>query len=532
MFLPTSASALVPSLIRGERQPLIQGQRAGAGGGTRLRRSKGVDMTRRVPGVALVLGVLGSWPIAGRSQSMREQAQYAIQRPAKVDVLTVDQLNETTRPVRIQVVLRASAGQPIAAQEATSVEVTATQPSGQVVRQSVVFAPGESSKTTELPIIEAGVTKLRARHDKDQLLESTNYVNVAPMAGTVSSPKKRSKKIPKTIPRHSELRWPQGFASQGRLPRLVRAALYQAPNQPTAFPSSGAVPQLMLKVSGENDADGVRADGVAFARVQVFYMGDTPPPRDIKVWVSPSNGEISANPIIIPKDQLMGEAHWTSKAPIAAAKLTIAGTNPKLPFVGSTEATVVFGAPILGIGLLNPPSRITIVDSVTLTAAFFDAEGTPTPTKTKREYRFVSNSPILHLQPDHAAVDPDTPDFSTVATPTFIGESQIEVVSPGYISKPQKVRVTGLVVLLLCIVGGILGGLLAFMNSQGKLWARLVAGVIVGAVACWAYVFLGLPNVQSMILHTQISVLFVSILAAFAGVKVLSVITRALSLGF
>ena len=228
----------------------------------------------------------------------------------------------------------------------------------------------------------------------------------------------------------------------------------------------------------------------------------------------------------------MGEAHWTSRSPIAAAKLTVAGTSPKVPFAGSKEATVVFGTPILGIGLINPPSRMTIVDSVTLTAVFFDADGNPIPTGTKREYRFVSNSPVLHLQPEHAAIDPGAPDFSTVATPTFVGESLIEVVSPGYTSKPQRVKVTGLIVLFLCVIGGILGGLLVYMTSQGKLWVRIVTGIIVGTVASWAYVFLGLPHIQSMILHTQISVLFVSVLAAFAGVKTLSVITKALNFGF
>lgn len=93
-------------------------------------------------------------------------------------------------------------------------------------------------------------------------------------------------------------------------------------------------------------------------------------------------------------------------------------------------------------------------------------------------------------------------------------------------------KVTYVSVLLLCILGGVLGGLLAYMNSQGRLWARIASGVIVGMVASWAYVFVGLPNVETAILHSRISVLFVSLLASFSGVKVLGVISGALKFGF
>jgi len=466
----------------------------------------------------------------GLAQLMREQAQHAIQRPAKVDVLPADQANQTGQPIRVQVVLRSSAGQPIAAQEATIVEVTATQPSGQVVKQAVTFAPGEATKSTQLAVSEAGVTKLGVREVSDHLLGSTNYVAVSKSIRQPAARTKSSKRTSKIRRQSLETAGPESATERPHLKRIALA--YQTPSEPAAFPNV-AMPQLMLKVSGENDAEGVRADGVAFARVQVFYMGPEPPQKDIEVWVQSSDGDISANPIVIPKNQLMGESHWTSKAPVTAAKLKIAATNPPdLPFAGSSEATVVFGAPILGIGFVNPPSKITIVDSVTLTAVFFDAAGNPVKTGTKREYSFVSNSPVLSLRPEHAQVEPGTAAFSTVAIPTFVGESQIEAFTPGYQPVAQKVRVTGLGVLLLCVAGGILGGVLAYMNSQGKLWARIVAGVIVGAVASWAYVFIGLPSIQAPILHTQISVLFVSILAAFSGVKALSAITKTLKFGF
>jgi hypothetical protein len=104
-------------------------------------------------------------------------------------------------------------------------------------------------------------------------------------------------------------------------------------------------------------------------------------------------------------------------------------------------------------------------------------------------------------------------------------------VADGYHSPIRPIQVTWISVFVLCIVGGICGGLLSFLTSQGKLWVRIVSGVIVGAVASWAYVFVGLPSASAAILHSQLSVLFVSLLAAFSGVKIVEGITKKLNFG-
>ena len=491
-----------------------------------------------MPSAALLALLLLTLSLPLYSQLMKQQAQDAMRRPVKVDVVPVDQANRAGKPVAIQVLLRDGEGKPAKAGQSIVVELTATQPSGQISKTAVTFSPEEDSKRVELPLSEAGLTKLSVRQVNDQLLGSTNYVAVTSEPDQIGRSKKKKaiqhKKTSDTVKRNdSELLLYNRPLREAQVRRLIFASYAdQSPNEPSALGLAGSGPTLMLKVSGENDAEGIRADGVAYARIQIFYMGPEPPRRDIQVWVSWTNGDITANPIIIPRNQLAGEAQWTSKSPIPTAKLSVAGTNPPIPFAGSTEATVTFGEPILGIGFANPPRNITIVDSITLTAMFFDAAGNPIPTAKKRTYRFVSNSPILRLNPDHAEVDAGNAEFSTMVVPTYPGESQIEAFTPGYQPVVLKMTVTGLGVLLICVVGGVLGGLVAYINSQGKLWARIVTGIIVGMVASWAYVFLGLPNTQAMILHTQISVLFVSILAAFAGVKVFSTITKALNLGF
>jgi hypothetical protein len=83
----------------------------------------------------------------------------------------------------------------------------------------------------------------------------------------------------------------------------------------------------------------------------------------------------------------------------------------------------------------------------------------------------------------------------------------------------MPIRITWIGVLCLSLLGGFLGGLLAWINSNGKLVVRIITGLIVGLVASWAYVVVGLPKLETSFLHNQLSVFFVALLVGLSGVK-------------
>ncbi len=477
----------------------------------------------------LLAALLPLLSIPGRAQTMRGQAQQAIQLPVRTEVNPVKQGIRAGEVAEFEVSLRDGRGELTKARQTTALEVQLTQPSGATTTVPVQLAPGESSKRIAIPTTEAGASKVTIREVNNNLLGGSNYVYASPKA----TKKKPAQKRPATPPtdKKTGLFRPLPHGT----PRLVFAAWTYQDHQPQPAGTQAAAPQpkLMLKVSGENDVEGVHADGISFARIQVFYMGGEPPAAPIQVWVQWSNGQIDVNPVIIRPGEVAGEAHWTSRATIASAKLRVAGTNPPgMAFEGPTEATVNFTPPILGVGFVDPPEKMSIVDTFDLSAAFFNHEGVPTQTWAKRSYQFATNNPSLRLNPRQGEVEAGKFEFSTVLVPTALGSAKIQAMTPGYPPATVEIRITGLLVLVICVIGGVLGGVVGFINSGGSLWKRVLAGVIVGLVASWAYVYIGLPNTASLIAHNQVSMFFVAILAAFSGVKALDKISKALNIAF
>jgi len=466
---------------------------------------------------------------------MSQQAQAAAQRPAKIDVTPLGSQNAIGQPVTVQIQLLDGSGKPIAASESVDAELNVKQPSGQTATTKVTFSPGESSKRVDVTIPEAGVAELKIRQSEGRLIGATNYVLVNPptkspakKAGTQGTNKAVDKKksAPQaTKPISRDLGGPR--LQSARLKLVLADYIFQIPAPPSA-----SEPELMLKVSGEDAGGGVRADGKTCARVQVFYTGVDELVRDVQVWLQWSNGLIHPNPLIVQKNTRQGSACWTSQYPISAATVQIAATNPRVSLSGNPQQTFKFSENIQGIGFANPPSSITVVDNYNLTAVFYDPQGHPVKLVDARDLLFDSSNGVILVNPQHSTVLSGRFDSSTVLIPTYFGRSKIEVSTDGYPPATHEISVTWVGALLGSLLGGLLGGWLAFINSGGKLSARIATGLIVGLLASWAYVLVGLPKVGTAILHNQLSVIFVSLMAGFSGVKVVSVISGRLNLGF
>jgi hypothetical protein len=474
------------------------------------------------------------------AQSMSQQAQAAMVRPLRIDVQATKSASQADQSVPVQVTLQGGNGQPASPKMPVIAEVQLTAPSGMNSTQTVTFGPGESTKQLKFGLGESGVAKVTVRSVNQQLLGSSTYMYVAqPVSASRPSPQVKSGAKPRAKKKKGDSAPSGGMARvhAGTLPGQVHLALaaYPVPSVQDDLPQAArntsnhfSLP-LMLQVSGVESPDGIPADGKTAAHVQIFWIDSNTPTQEVQIWLTWTNGDLAPNPVVIPPSGRTAEALWTSKYALPSARVRVAATNPPhLRFRGSSEATVKFGDPILSLDFAIPPDNISIVDTLNLTAMFFDQLGNPLRTTGNKSVQFLGGS-ILRFNPTQAHGHFS---FSTIVTPIYVGQSSVQAVSDGYHSPLRPLQVTWIGVLVLCIVGGICGAVLSFLTSQGKLWIRIVSGVIVGAVASWAYVFVGLPNVSAAILHSPLSVLFVSLLAAFSGVKVVEVITTKLNFGF
>ena len=457
-----------------------------------------------------------------QAQQLPNQQPGKADVPAKIELAPVHPENRLGEDVPVKLQLLDQGGHPVAANRNIDAEVKVQQPSGQTSNYTVTFAPGESSKQVPLPIAESGVAKLTVKQRDQQLIGGSSFVLVRPQSAKAAKKPGEQKSAGQRVGPKSRL---QKFPRvRGGHARLILAALpLQVPAADHGQPA--AAPQLQLTISGEDANGGTRADGTTCAQVTIFYLGSDDLQRDVQIYLSYSNGKLDNNPIVIHKGTASGSACWTSLYPIAVATLNVAATNPpNFTFVSidgadPKKATHKFTDNIAGIELQNVPSSITLVDSFNLTARFKGPNGETVPLTEPRDVLFSTDTAILKINPLQTTVGVGGLDASTILVPTYFGKSNIQVSTKGYQVVTSPITITWRGVLIASLLGGLIGGVLAWVNLQGKLWVRIVTGLIVGLVASWAYVVVGLPKLEAAFLHNQLSVFFVALVVGFSGMK-------------
>src|SRR6266404_1171741 len=406
---------------------------------------------------------------------MAQVARDYAWRPARADVLPLAQGVTVGDRVPLRIVLLDASGKLTNALEKTVLILEATGASGQKVTENLEVAPGASFVDLAFPATEPGLTHVIVRQPQDQILDSSNFVLINPVQ----------------------------LALQG--------------------------PQLMLRVSGERDSR-VRADGVSYERIGVYYIDSQPARFPVEIWLTWSHGEVKPNPLVIKKGERFAEAHWTSGSPVETASVAIAGIKPAIPVNGVREAHIKFVEPVSGVAFLNAPATMSIVDDYSLHARFYDLGGNFVKTSDKRKVTVSAHSPIVRFRPDVRDTDWD---FQTDLIPTGWGKAEIAVATPGYPPFTHTIVITYLEVLWLCMAGGLLGGLMHVFISPNARWGRrftasFMVGIPAALLACWAYVVRALPIAPAGILHSRIAVLGVSLLAGWAGVFVFHKVAVAL----
>jgi hypothetical protein len=442
---------------------------------------------------------------AVQSQQYKIAARQALSGPFRVDVEPAQQGVRPGSSATLKLVLRNANNDAVNATEKMTLEVTATSPSQEAQKQTIELAPGAGSGEITISPKEAGLWKLDVRDSNNHIKSGTNYLLVS----EPQAKKKRRRSRPVAKP-------PQGARMVA--PRLMLAA-YTMPYSPPQDPPSGSGQQstvddgILLRVSGE---DGVRADGTSAARVSVFLT--SPQTTDVRVWLAVTQGQLSAPMLTIKAGDVSGEIQWTSTT-VGQGKVSISNASPKIAGQEKAGATVDFVDPIVAIAFVQPISKMNIVELATVAVRLVDRDGSPVKPHSSLPFSFRVNSAHVRLKPEFAQTRPGEFDFSTLVSPTAFGNFTIEAAVAGYKPINEPIQVTGLWLLALCALGGALGGLVKYFdrNKEKGLLASVVSGMVVALPATWLYVWVGLPNISTTILHNQLSAFMVAIIAGVLG---------------
>lgn len=445
-------------------------------------------------------------------------AEQALRNPFRVDVQPLQQGVKQGSSATLKIQLHNANNELVITNAPMSFWVKTKSPAGKEQTQKVEIASGKSDGEVTVLANEAGLWKLEVREADDHLISGSNYLLVSPA-------QQEKKSAPrKTLPRRAA---PPGAPGSAFMfaPRLVLAS-YRPPMQmPASSDAENSTrPKIMVTVSGDAD-NKVLADGTTAAAVKVFLS--PPQASDVRVFLNASTGTISPQPLVIKAGEIEADAKWTSKSIVSQASVSVSEVSPLVDTQVLPNSTIDFVDPIVAIVFSNPPSGLNIIERGSLTIQFLDRNGLPVQAHQPLTLSFNADSPRLRLDPDSAQTKPDAFDFHASVIPSGLGTITIQAAVPHLQPIKQAIKVTGILLLVWCLLGGALGGLVNHLDRKGRgLAASLVTGMIVAIPITWLYVWVGLPHVDASILHNQLSAVMVAIIAGMSGAGALKLAAR------
>ncbi len=458
---------------------------------------------------------------------MLQRATRGAAGPIKLDV----QPDAASAPIRskvsLKVFLRNADNQPGTWDHPCTVNLEITFPSKRVERQTVVIPKGQNFGVATFVASEYGVAHLRVTESTDSILPAGNTVFI------VSQPLRPARAIARRPTPHGAS-FQEFFSAPHARPRLTLTSWSSSSStegyrlEPQELPATSAAavpsatPQLLLVNSTGKDE--ILADGKDFARISVYYMAPNGKgaPSDILLWMSWSNGTFDPQPMIIHQGEFAAEGRLVSSSQVEA-NIFIASSAPNVPVQGSSTMKIYFSPPIYGFGpaISEPVVKMSLIDREPLVGCFFDDKGLCIQTDHKRHVNVSSTNPTLHVEPDSFDVSANDGSATVFLEPTWCGTASLEMWTPGHNKQRIAVEITIWLVVTLCLVGGMIGGIAARDTLRGSVWWRIFIGNVGAIVLVWLCVFAVVPHTHSMIAHSLISVFVVGIVGGYAGTRVL-----------
>jgi hypothetical protein len=242
---------------------------------------------------------------------------------------------------------------------------------------------------------------------------------------------------------------------------------------------------------------------------------------EVQVHLQPSLGKLEPNPLVIPAGELFGKARFSSEV-AGESILRFVGSIPNLPLQDASEISVRFEPPIWNLRLAVSPPEISIIETASIVGELLDQDGVPTATDKTLRMSLKIQEGRGEIVPLDIVFNKGESTARAKFQPTEVGNVVISGSLPSLLAREGSLLVvipwvTG----ILSLLGGGIGGTIAFLRQRKKWW-RILIGVVTGVMIYWAAVFGFVDELTPGVALNPVTALVVSILGGIAGTGVIT----------
>jgi hypothetical protein len=366
-----------------------------------------------------------------------------------------------------------------------------------------------SSKKFQVPLDISGSIEIRARHQAQipELQEGSTFIRVRPAI----------------------IRSRQGAVTPGLDWRFAAAnvmAQLPPPTSPSGVPLTRG-DSLDIKNSPQR---ALLANGKDSATIHVFFYTDKneegTAARDIRVRLFNSSGSLRPTIVSIPQGDDYGEAKLVSTE-VGIVNVEYVGATPQVKEPNPKKLQIKFGPPITEMNFETSPPSISLVDTADLIVRLVNDEGRPIATDSSRQVSFGIKTGRGEIRKDEITIAKDRAEGRSSFLPTWRGKVVLTAATPNLPLAEAKLEVELPGSLLgLSALGGLAGGVIAFLTKQGSKWWRVAIGLVSGFVLYWAVIFSVLNVIPRFIALNPLSAFALSTLGGWLGTEVFNQILK------
>jgi hypothetical protein len=413
----------------------------------------------------------------------------------------------------IEVVIQDVNNKAVKADKEYKIELEIRTRAGKVKTMQDTIKAGATSKKFQVQLEDFGSIEIRARHQAKipQLKEGSTFIKVG----------------------RRLIRTPQGAVMPGLDWRFAAGSVMaQLPTSPSPSGLPANQDSLDIKNSPQRILLANKKDS---ATIHVFLYTKSGneegvATKAIKVRLFNSSGNPNPINVLIPQGDDYGEAKLVSDQ-VGIVNVEYLGATPLVKPPTKKKLEIKFGPPISQLVFETSPPSISLVDTADLIVRLVDENNQPIATDTSRLVSFAIDTGRGEIRKDEIDIAKGRADGRSSFLPTWRGEVILSAATPNLPLAPAKLKVELPGSLLgLSGLGGLVGGLIAFLTRQGSKWWRTAIGLVTGFVLYWAFVFGVLNAIPRFIVLNPLSAFALSTLGGWLGTEAFNQILKLLKL--